>query len=112
MINHSITVLILIVIVTHTDTISMLSETTQPSKLVKHLDLFIITGSFCQGEEMLYNDQVDNDCDFRIDEELLNGVDDDGDGRIDEDIATNKHYSDLRVSGLISFNQNDYAMSV
>ncbi|XP_078577111.1 IgGFc-binding protein-like isoform X1 [Branchiostoma floridae x Branchiostoma japonicum] len=30
-------------------------------------------------------DRVDNDCDGRVDEELLNGIDDDGDGLIDED---------------------------
>lgn len=33
-------------------------------------------------------DGMDNDCDRRIDEELMNGIDDDGDGRIDEDLAT------------------------
>ncbi|XP_066304425.1 IgGFc-binding protein-like [Branchiostoma lanceolatum] len=33
-------------------------------------------------------DRVDNDCDGRVDEELLNGIDDDGDGLIDEDLAT------------------------
>ncbi|XP_078579307.1 IgGFc-binding protein-like isoform X2 [Branchiostoma floridae x Branchiostoma japonicum] len=32
-------------------------------------------------------DRVDNDCDGRVDEELLNGIDDDGDGLIDEDVA-------------------------
>ncbi|XP_035668445.1 IgGFc-binding protein-like [Branchiostoma floridae] len=32
-------------------------------------------------------DRVDNDCDGRVDEELLNGIDDDGDGLIDEDMA-------------------------
>ncbi|XP_066303644.1 IgGFc-binding protein-like [Branchiostoma lanceolatum] len=32
-------------------------------------------------------DRVDNDCDGRVDEELLNGIDDDGDGLIDEDLA-------------------------
>lgn len=33
-------------------------------------------------------DGLDNDCDGRIDEELLNNVDDDGDGRVDEDCVT------------------------
>jgi len=33
-------------------------------------------------------DGIDNDCDRRIDEELLNEQDDDGDGRTDEDLAT------------------------
>eukprot|EP00058_Branchiostoma_floridae_P010578 XP_002596066.1 hypothetical protein BRAFLDRAFT_66203 [Branchiostoma floridae] len=33
------------------------------------------------------DDRVDNDCDGRVDEELLNGIDDDGDGLIDEDMA-------------------------
>ncbi|XP_066279188.1 IgGFc-binding protein-like [Branchiostoma lanceolatum] len=33
-------------------------------------------------------DRVDNDCDGRVDEELLNGMDEDGDGLIDEDLAT------------------------
>ena len=37
---------------------------------------------------MLTDDGFDNDCDQRMDEELLNGIDDDGDGLIDEDIAT------------------------
>ncbi|XP_013402551.1 uncharacterized protein LOC106168141 [Lingula anatina] len=32
-------------------------------------------------------DGMDNDCDYRIDEELANGLDDDGDGVIDEDLA-------------------------
>lgn len=32
-------------------------------------------------------DNVDNDCDGRVDEELYNAEDDDGDGRIDEDLA-------------------------
>ncbi|XP_078580069.1 uncharacterized protein LOC144864137 [Branchiostoma floridae x Branchiostoma japonicum] len=32
-------------------------------------------------------DRVDNDCDGRVDEELLNGIDDDDDGLIDEDLA-------------------------
>jgi len=33
---------------------------------------------------------VDNDCDGRVDEELMNGIDDDGDGLIDEDIASSE----------------------
>ncbi|XP_066303643.1 IgGFc-binding protein-like [Branchiostoma lanceolatum] len=39
-------------------------------------------------------DRVDNDCDGRVDEELLNGIDDDGDGLIDEDLATSTCYDD------------------
>jgi len=34
------------------------------------------------------NDGKDNDCDGRVDEELINGIDDDGDGKIDEDTAS------------------------
>ncbi|XP_013407303.1 IgGFc-binding protein [Lingula anatina] len=33
-------------------------------------------------------DGVDNDCDMKIDEELLNGIDDDDDGVIDEDLSS------------------------
>ena len=32
-------------------------------------------------------DGIDNDCDNKIDEEILNGKDDDGDGLIDEDLV-------------------------
>lgn len=35
-------------------------------------------------------DNLDNDCDGRVDEELSNGLDDDGDGLIDEDLAVSK----------------------
>ena len=57
-----------------------------------------LPGSSCTKTETLSNDGIDNDCDFLIDEELLNGVDDDGDGLIDEDVATNEFYGDIRVS--------------
>jgi len=36
---------------------------------------------------MVKDDQIDNDCDGRIDEEKDNGKDDDGDGKIDEDVG-------------------------
>lgn len=63
--------------------------------------MFVIllpTGSYCTPSEMSDSDSADNDCDYRVDEELLNGVDDDGDGLIDEDVAVNQFYGDLRVS--------------
>jgi len=41
----------------------------------------------CKPTESEPGDGVDNDCDRKIDEELLNRVDDDGDGKIDEDLA-------------------------
>lgn len=41
----------------------------------------------CNYPKMVPGDRRDNDCDDRVDEELLNGIDDDGDGRIDEDLA-------------------------
>jgi len=42
----------------------------------------------CNNPKMIPADRKDNDCDDRVDEELLNGSDDDSDGRIDEDLAT------------------------
>lgn len=39
-------------------------------------------GDFCTPSNGLSKDGLDNDCDDRIDEELLNGIDDDGDGLI------------------------------
>jgi len=39
----------------------------------------------CTPSTMAPGDGVDNDCDGRIDEELLNGIDDDADGKVDED---------------------------
>lgn len=41
----------------------------------------------CTPTETVQGDGLDNDCDRKIDEELLNELDDDGDGRIDEDLA-------------------------
>ncbi|CAH1256703.1 FCGBP [Branchiostoma lanceolatum] len=49
----------------------------------------------CSVTPMWQNDRVDNDCDGRVDEELLNGVDDDGDGLIDEDIASTCRDTDV-----------------
>lgn len=31
---------------------------------------------------MTQGDGIDNDCDNRVDEEILNGIDDDGDGSV------------------------------
>ena len=45
---------------------------------------------------VVINDGLDNDCDSRIDEELVNGIDDDGDGQVDEDTVS---------AGLTSFLQ-------
>lgn len=42
----------------------------------------------CQPSHMSPEDQIDNDCDGKIDEEIFNNKDDDGDGRVDEDLAT------------------------
>ncbi|KAI8495168.1 hypothetical protein Bbelb_271540 [Branchiostoma belcheri] len=41
----------------------------------------------CTRTDPVLSDDIDNDCDGRVDEELLNGLDDDGDGEIDEDIV-------------------------
>ncbi|XP_078579821.1 IgGFc-binding protein-like [Branchiostoma floridae x Branchiostoma japonicum] len=49
---------------------------------------------FCSVTNPVANDRVDNDCDGRVDEELLNGADDDGDGLIDEDLASGTCYDD------------------
>ena len=46
---------------------------------------FASLGSFCTTSAVVINDGLDNDCDSRIDEELVNGIDDDGDGQVDED---------------------------
>ncbi|XP_078685483.1 IgGFc-binding protein-like [Branchiostoma floridae x Branchiostoma belcheri] len=45
----------------------------------------------CKKMEPVPGDGIDNDCDRRVDEELLNGIDDDNDGQIDEDIADLNH---------------------
>ena len=50
-----------------------------------------------EGVEPEANDGVDNDGDYRVDEELLNSIDDDGDGLIDEDTSSNEYYGDNRV---------------
>ncbi|XP_078670638.1 IgGFc-binding protein-like [Branchiostoma floridae x Branchiostoma belcheri] len=42
----------------------------------------------CTTTQTVTNDRVDNDCDGRVDEELLDGIDNDGDGLIDEDLAS------------------------
>ncbi|XP_078660060.1 IgGFc-binding protein-like [Branchiostoma floridae x Branchiostoma belcheri] len=42
----------------------------------------------CSATAPVPGDRQDNDCDGRVDEELLNGRDDDGDGLVDEDLAT------------------------
>ncbi|KAI8521228.1 hypothetical protein Bbelb_009820 [Branchiostoma belcheri] len=42
----------------------------------------------CSATSPVPGDRQDNDCDGRVDEELLNGRDDDGDGLVDEDLAT------------------------
>ncbi|XP_019616865.1 PREDICTED: IgGFc-binding protein-like [Branchiostoma belcheri] len=41
----------------------------------------------CSATTPVPGDRQDNDCDGRVDEELLNGRDDDGDGLVDEDLA-------------------------
>jgi len=48
---------------------------------------FAELGEFCRPTPAVLNDGIDNDCDNRVDEELVNGIDDDGDGLIDEDTA-------------------------
>ena len=50
-------------------------------------------GSFCTNTSPLLNDGIDNDCDSRIDEEIVNGVDDDGDGLVDEDTVSSYSFS-------------------
>ncbi|CAH1261570.1 FCGBP [Branchiostoma lanceolatum] len=64
----------------------------------------------CQITETVWGDGVDNDCDKRVDEELLDGRDDDGDGLIDEDVTdcinTNGSYKctcQLGVNGDVKF---------
>ncbi|CAH1261569.1 FCGBP [Branchiostoma lanceolatum] len=69
----------------------------------------------CQITETVWGDGVDNDCDKRVDEELLDGrqdkmTDDDGDGLIDEDVTdcinTNGSYKctcQLGVNGDVKF---------
>ena len=41
----------------------------------------------CRRTRSRPGDGIDNDCDGKIDEELLDGIDSDGDGRIGEDLA-------------------------
>ena len=41
----------------------------------------------CEKTATVAGDEVDNDCDGRIDEEIRNKKDDDGDGKVDEDLA-------------------------
>ncbi|XP_013396707.1 uncharacterized protein LOC106163609 isoform X1 [Lingula anatina] len=39
------------------------------------------------GQNIVAGNQVDEDCDGRVDEEIKNNIDDDGDGKIDEDLS-------------------------
>ena len=43
---------------------------------------------------MKVGDQIDNDCDGKVDEEWEDNIDNDGDGEIDEDV------SKVSISGL------------
>ena len=40
----------------------------------------------CRRSRTRPGDRRDNDCDGKVDEEILDGKDNDGDGRIDEDL--------------------------
>ena len=40
----------------------------------------------CRRSRAKPGDGRDNDCDGRIDEEILDGIDNDGDGKVDEDM--------------------------
>ncbi len=48
---------------------------------------FYLISQQCKRTRSRPGDGIDNDCDGRIDEELLDGKDTDGDGRIGEDLA-------------------------
>eukprot|EP00058_Branchiostoma_floridae_P010576 XP_002596064.1 hypothetical protein BRAFLDRAFT_118065 [Branchiostoma floridae] len=84
-------------------TVDLLSDRTEPTH---HINLVVSYGfvypesygypgglrlsriaASCSTTTPVPADRVDNDCDGRVDEELLNGIDDDGDGLIDEDLA-------------------------
>ncbi|XP_013406752.1 uncharacterized protein LOC106171139 [Lingula anatina] len=39
------------------------------------------------GQNIVAGNQVDEDCDGRVDEEIKNNIDDDGDGKVDEDLT-------------------------
>ncbi|XP_013419770.1 IgGFc-binding protein-like [Lingula anatina] len=39
------------------------------------------------GQNIVAGNQVDEDCDGRVDEEIKNNIDDDGDGKVDEDLS-------------------------
>ena len=54
--------------------------------------LNLSTGPDCTVQSPEVNDNRNNDCDWLVDEELLDGIDNDNDGRIDEDVAANKLY--------------------
>uniref|UniRef100_A0A2C9LXU4 Uncharacterized protein n=1 Tax=Biomphalaria glabrata TaxID=6526 RepID=A0A2C9LXU4_BIOGL len=41
-------------------------------------------------DEMLMKDEIDNDCDGKIDEEMKDNIDNDGDDKIDEDLNDNE----------------------
>ena len=54
-----------------------------------HFSDFSILISFafqCERTELEPGDEIDNDCDGKIDEEVRDGKDNDGDGEIDEDL--------------------------
>ncbi|KAI8494324.1 hypothetical protein Bbelb_280840, partial [Branchiostoma belcheri] len=61
----------------------------------------------CTTTQTVTNDRVDNDCDGRVDEELLDGIDNDGDGLIDEDLASGechlKKIKDSVLARLLTF---------
>ena len=54
--------------------------------------------ALCKAPRMVKDDQIDNDCDGKIDEEKENGIDDDGDGKIDEDTGMRMRNSEMICS--------------
>ena len=46
---------------------------------------------------VVLNNNRDDDCDWLVDEELLDGLDNDGDGQVDEDTAANPLYPPLDI---------------
>ena len=53
--------------------------------LIKAITVSYITLQ-CQRTRVEPGDELDNDCDGKIDEEVRDGKDNDGDGEIDEDL--------------------------